>query len=346
MSLFAELSKISAQIHTQRHLMQHNEDATILVSIQPFIRALGYDTQNLTEVFPQYNADAKSTGGEKVDYAILHNGMPIVFIEAKAANISLNESNWKQLYNYFNAEVGLRFGILTNGIKYRFYTDLQVRNIMDKEPFLVIDMLRPDKGLVNELEGFTKTGFDPERIINGARKRQIMRLLSEEIERPSDALIRHFAVQVHSGRMSASDIERYGRLLKEAWRGLIAKLSFNQIQLNSNQKEHESVEAIDSSEQETSEIEIPVFGVYKGVRLEATLLYIPLQNWGMMRFGGKVMSASNAIRAAKHTVSPDAKLGWHTTWRWWKLRDPLDDSVREIKDLQTDEDLRQRFLLS
>ena len=66
MGLYDELSKISTQIQTQRHLMQHNEDATILVSIQPFIRALGYDTQNLAEVFPQYNADAKSTGGKRL----------------------------------------------------------------------------------------------------------------------------------------------------------------------------------------------------------------------------------------------------------------------------------------
>jgi len=123
MSLFEDLSKISERIQRQRKKMEHNEDATKLVSVQPFIRALGYDTQNLGEVFPEFKADAKISGGERVDYAILSEDKPIIFIEAKAVNILLNESNWKQLYNYFNAKE-VRLGILTNGIMYRFYAEI------------------------------------------------------------------------------------------------------------------------------------------------------------------------------------------------------------------------------
>jgi len=343
-SLFHRFTSISEQIQKQRHLMQHNEDATILVSIQPFIRALGYDTQNLAEVFPQYNADAKSTGGERVDFAIFRDAKPIIFIEAKAANISLSESNWKQLYNYFNAEVGLRFGILTNGIEYRFYTDLQVRNIMDKQPFMTLDMLNLDERLVAKLESFTKASFDPQRIIDGAQSQVLMQLLQREMKRPSDEFVKHFARQVHSGRLSESDIRRYARLIKQAWRGMLEQASLHRIQPKSvGEEEDETSCVLEPDERDTKEIEIPVFGVYKSTRLEATLLFVPSQNWGMMRFNGVVMSASNAILAAKHTVSPGAKLGWHTTWKWWKLRDPLDDREREIKDLQTDDALVERM---
>ena len=333
MSLYDALSQIAEQVRNQRHLM-NNEDATILVSIQPFIHALGYNTSRLMEVRPQYSADAKSSGGEKVDYAIMRDGKPIIFIEAKAANISLSESNWKQLYNYFNAEVGLRFGILTNGIEYRFYTDLKVRNIMDKQPFMMLDMLNLDERLIRELEGFTKAGFDPERILNGAQKERIMRLLYAEMDKPSDEFVKLFARQVHSGQMHDTDIYEYAQLVKDAWRGILEQESLHRIQPLPVRKK---------DERDTKEIEIPVFGVYKGTRLEATLLFVPSQDWAMMRFDGKVMSASNAILAAKHTVSPGAKLGWHTTWRWWKLRDPLDDSEREIKDLQSDKALVERM---
>ena len=115
--------------------MKNNETATIHVSVLPFIRALGYNTEDLSEVYPEYaipNMDA-------VDYAVLRDGEPIMLLEAKKAAVNLSAKHWKQLFQYFNA-VKARIGILTNGIEFRFYTDSVKQNIMDEELFLTIDI--------------------------------------------------------------------------------------------------------------------------------------------------------------------------------------------------------------
>ena len=192
--------------------MDKSEATVEQVSVLPFIDALGYDTQNPAEVRKQYailNWDA-------VDYAILRNNEPIMVVEAKKASEALTK-HWKQLFQYFNADKA-RVGILTNGIEYRFYTDLDKSNIMDKQPFLTLDMLNPDEQVVKELEGFTKIGFDSERITAVAQKRRITRLLKQEMSQPSDEFVRHFAKQVHSGRLTGADVQRYGQLVKDAWR--------------------------------------------------------------------------------------------------------------------------------
>ena len=118
MTLFDALNEIGDAIKQQRHLIR-NEDETTQISVYPFFQALGYNPFSLIDVKSQYTADPRPTGGERVDYAIMREGKPIILIEAKSANSSLSENYWRQLHDYFNAEE-VRFGILTNGLQYRF----------------------------------------------------------------------------------------------------------------------------------------------------------------------------------------------------------------------------------
>ncbi len=114
MTLFDALHSISEQINARRDLLT-NEETTKQVSILRFIRALGYDTSDPTEVRLEYVADPRDSGGESVDFAIMRSGEPILLIEAKAANRRLNDNYWRQLHDYFGA-TDVRFGLLTNGI--------------------------------------------------------------------------------------------------------------------------------------------------------------------------------------------------------------------------------------
>jgi len=191
-----------------------SEEATKQVSIRPFIEALGYDTSNLDEVEPEYVADARSRGGERVDYAIKRGGKPVVLIETKSASTVLIENHWKQLHSCFNADE-VRFGILSNGITYQFYTDLKKRNIMDREPFLVIDMLNLNERLAEELDGFTKSNFDPARILSNAQKLAVLQLLSNELKQPSEDFMMHFAEvkRVGGGEMAKSNNDRVGEIM-------------------------------------------------------------------------------------------------------------------------------------
>lgn len=81
----------------------------------PFIQALGYDIFNPVEVKPEFSADLPVIKqGERVDYAILEDGHPKIFIEAKPYTSDLRTAEMGQLSRYFQATKA-RIGILTNG---------------------------------------------------------------------------------------------------------------------------------------------------------------------------------------------------------------------------------------
>ena len=76
------------------------EEATKNAFIMPFINALGYDVFNPLEVIPEMNCDIGSKKGEKIDYAIIKDGEPIILIECKhwKQNLNLHDN---QLLRYF-----------------------------------------------------------------------------------------------------------------------------------------------------------------------------------------------------------------------------------------------------
>jgi predicted type IV restriction endonuclease len=99
------------------------EEATKNALVMPFIGALGYNVFDPTEVTPELTADVGIKKGEKVDYAILQDGQPIMLFECKWHGAELKDGHASQLYRYFSV-THARFGVLTNGIIYRFFTDL------------------------------------------------------------------------------------------------------------------------------------------------------------------------------------------------------------------------------
>ena len=103
----------------------------------PFFQTLGYDVFNPLEFVPEFTADVGIKKGEKVDYAMVIDGEPQLLIECKSINEKLTNHD-SQLFRYFGTTTS-KFGILTNGREYRFYTDLDEKNKMDKTPFLTID---------------------------------------------------------------------------------------------------------------------------------------------------------------------------------------------------------------
>ena len=110
------------------------EEATKNAFIMPFLQSLGYDVFNPVEVIPEYVTDIGTKKGEKIDYAIFKDGNPIILIECKHCNQNL-DLHEGQLLRYFHVSKA-KFGILTNGVIYKFYSDLVEANKMDEKPFL------------------------------------------------------------------------------------------------------------------------------------------------------------------------------------------------------------------
>lgn len=188
----------------------------------PFINALGYDVFDPTEVVPEYIADIGTKKGEKADYAVMIDGNPVILFECKWSGADLNKEHASQLHRYFNAVQGVRFGVLTNGVEYRFYSDLDAPNRMDEKPFIVFDMLDVQVRKVTELKKFSKSTFNLEEILTTASELKytnaIGKIITQEFEAPSDGFVRFFTAQVYSGLKTQNVIEQFTELTNKALR--------------------------------------------------------------------------------------------------------------------------------
>ncbi|WP_330570046.1 type I restriction endonuclease [Clostridioides difficile] len=133
-----KINQFSKRIETLKNNLT-TEEATKTALIMPLFQILEYDIFNPLEFMPEFIADVGVKKGEKVDYAILKDGKPLILIEAKCASDKLKKHD-AQLFRYFTATEA-KFAILTNGIIYKFFTDLEEKNKMDEKPFLILNLL-------------------------------------------------------------------------------------------------------------------------------------------------------------------------------------------------------------
>ncbi len=197
------------------------EEATKTSIILPFFQILGYDVFNPCEFVPEYTADAGVKKGEKVDYAIIINGEPLILVEAKSANTELNTKHISQLIRYFSVTKA-KFGILTNGIKYQFYSDLEEQNKMDTVPFLEFDISHIKKETVEELKRFQKELFDVKSILNSASDLKYMTMvknvIAEQFENPSDQFVRAIINKsIYNGTKTQSVLDKFKEIIKKAF---------------------------------------------------------------------------------------------------------------------------------
>lgn len=213
-----ELQKLAVQVNERRvHII--NEEMTKQALIIPFIQVLGFDVFNPLEVRPEYVADFGKKKGEKVDYAIFKDNEPVMFLEAKAVNENLQNHD-AQLSRYFNAATEVKLAILTNGIEYKFFTDLTADNIMDDNPFLVIDMLNLKESDIENLTRFKRDLFDKESLIQYAEELVYTSALDDNLKElfknPSDEFIRFIIKDFSNSRITNNVIERFRPIVKKA----------------------------------------------------------------------------------------------------------------------------------
>ncbi len=218
MDLIDKIQELSTVIPKQLEHIQ-TEEATKTALIMPFINALGYNVFDPSEVVPELTADIGTKKGEKVDYAIYKDGKPIILIECKCQGCDLDKEHASQLYRYFTVTEA-RFAILTNGLLYRFYTDLEEPNKMDSKPFFEFNMTEIKEPLVDELKKFSKSAFDQDNILATASElkytKEIKRIMADEMNNPSDEFTRFFASSVYTGRMTHAVKQQFTSIVKHA----------------------------------------------------------------------------------------------------------------------------------
>lgn len=203
------------------------EEATKNAFIMPFLQALGYDVFDPGVVIPEFTADVGTKKGEKVDYAIRTNGSISIIIECKSSREILSSNHTNQLFRYFTVTEA-RFGLLTNGINYWFYTDLDESNKMDSKPFFEFDILNYRASQIEELQKFSAEAFDVATILETASDLKygsaIMKEFSNEIEMPSEELKRLLVARIYEGKLTSNVMQKFSPLIARAIKDTIREI--------------------------------------------------------------------------------------------------------------------------
>lgn len=218
MSFREELQKLSVQAAEKRPFIAY-EEMTKQTLVIPFLQTLKYDVFNPQEVRPEYIADFGKKKGEKVDYAIFKENIPAIFIECKAVNEELG-NHCAQLERYFNSSPEVRLAILTNGIEYRFFTDLDKNNIMDENPFFKFNITALQDNDIEILARFTRDHFETEAVVKYAEEliytSNLNTKLRELFKSPSEDFIRYLIKDFSDTKITAKVIERFRPIVKKS----------------------------------------------------------------------------------------------------------------------------------
>jgi len=263
------IGKLKDQVNT--------EEATKNAFIMPFIKELGYDVFNPFEVTPELVADVGIKQGEKIDYAIMQNGEPIILIECKHHAAPLNVNNASQLFRYFHTTKA-KFSILTNGIEYKFYTDLVETNKMDEKPFFAFNITDMKDNQIEELKKFHKAYYDFENIVTTASDLkytfELKKLIDSEFNNPSPEFVKLFAKQVYPSIINARILEQFTNLTKKSLQQYISDLITERLKSalskeDAVSKENDSIiiesEKVDPSTPVTTEEELEGFMIVKTI---------------------------------------------------------------------------------
>lgn len=251
------------------------EEATKMSLIVPLFQMLGYDVFNPTEFCPEYTADVGIKKGEKVDYAILENGQPAILIECKSCSENLNKYS-SQLFRYFGT-TSAKFGILTNGVNYRFYTDLEELNKMDLVPFLEIDMENLKDSSINELKKFCKDNFDKDKIFSTAEELKfsslIKNVLANDLDSPSEDFVKYILSKIYDGPKTQRVVDKFTPVIKKTFSSFINEIVNNKISSALHSEEDQDEKDIPIPEEPvskivTTEAELEAFYIVRGLLAE------------------------------------------------------------------------------
>lgn len=319
------------------------EEATKTAFIMPMISALGYDVFNPFEVMPEMDCDLAKRG-EKIDYAIIKEEQPVILIECKHCkqNLSLHNTQLARYYVASNA----RFGILTNGIEYRFYADLHKVNIMDEKPFLVVNMLNLSDEDIEQLKRFHKSYFDEREILSTAQELQITiqlkKLLEQNFKQPGDEFTRYFVRALNDGKSSTKQIEQYRPIIKKSIASVIGDMIADRlttaIQIGECQSETQpSADGIVATDEKrcvtTTKEEFDAYHIIKDILKqyvdESRIRYIDFKNYFAINLDGYYRRWICRLSLENNNKRIGVPINGYGSCEWIKL-----ESIEDIRKYQ------------
>jgi len=314
MGFTEEIAKLSEQVR-KRVDQVVGEEATKMALIVPFINSLGYDCYDPSEVKPEYVADfaIKRAGQfEKVDYAVAINDTIIMIIEAKARGQKA-EAHDGQLSRYFNGLIATKVAVVTNGVEYRFFTDLRATNVMDKEPFFSFNILEYDSKDLENLKFFHKDNFDESTIKRHAEELVYVKGMTELVggilRSPSKEFMRFLLKELSKtsptyeieGQINDRKIQRFEPIVKKAIQSSLVELMTRSItqemghshedikpivQSDLGEVEDEEELDLEESKVETTAEELEVFEKVKAIAATSKLYQLEVKYRDVVSYFG------------------------------------------------------------
>lgn len=108
-----------ARIKSQDSIFKDRDERAVeIAAVLPLLREVGWDTANLSEIYPQHGL----SGGGIVDYDLQIDGESRILIEVKSWKTDLDDKNEIQLGEYCkSAKPRPKLAVLTNGRVWRLY---------------------------------------------------------------------------------------------------------------------------------------------------------------------------------------------------------------------------------
>ncbi len=359
MDFVEKIRALAAEVPRSLPAAKRSEASTSQFLVMPFFELLGFNVHNPNDVEPEFTADVGILR-EKVDFALKRDGKAVILVEVKYAGATLDKQHAEQLRRYFSTKLDVRFGILTNGLEFRFFADLDNPNVMDDEPFMTLDMLKLDESLIDVLQLFAKVGLHEENALEAARmskdRLRVRHVLRAEFEPLSQRMMNNLADIIEPRKTSQSRLVRLKELIGLEWQEFLrSRLKAPECEPGITVAQLSPAPVTPKQASDLRGREIPVFGTHEGNRFEAELLREYVAEKGIypaskcMRFRGKITNCAVAALEAIHTVNPNYEYvrGKFNAFSFWKVIDPSDGNEREMWQIafcREDDTLLRRVL--
>ena len=307
-----------------------NEEQTKASLISPFLQMLGYDVFDPHEVQREFTADA-GRGGEAVDYAVFRDDKPVMLIEAKQYPTALTATTERQLRRYFNAVPECRIGMLTNGVNYRVFSDLEAQNVMDDDPLVEWDMMCLTAEARRQIDMFSRSEFDIDTLLEGAQEArygaQLHQWLLGQRTDPDPDFVRLWARKVYSGVLTARQKERFSKITRRVMTDFVSKEVTSALAAIVTPSEDEAEEQRERRGHfRFDDADIPV-GAVLTFKDDETVTVTVRRLSGLKRsveFNGEPMSLSAAGKAVREQRGEPLSLGYGP-WVWCFEGERLDE---------------------
>jgi hypothetical protein len=259
---------------------EYLEANTENVLLKPFVEIFGYNTQSLTD--PNRAVAQHKVNSRRVDLALFKNGQISIVIECKGFNFNLNHKNYiNQLSEYFNnISPAPKFGILTNGLQYKFYASFDNNNRLDDNICFEFD-IRTDAGNLQKLDRLYEIlcNINEDEAKQEKTYARTREFIEEDIlNNPTDLFIRKGILEtakeagliLHEGKIiTAKDTENLKPIVKKIFEDIIKeRVQQGLIQAINSNNPQPTEQEVKTSKIEFTELENQALLIIKAIASE------------------------------------------------------------------------------